>query len=108
MPKISFVGKREVVVDEGTSILEAALSSGVALYHSCGGNASCSTCRVRVLKGLGNLSVIEDAEAQILDSFDLKSPLRLGCQAQVLHGDVEVEIPAWEKAPRPNKTPKVP
>ncbi len=108
MPKILFLGKREVTVDEGTSILDAALSSGISIYHTCGGNASCSTCRVKILKGFENLSPIEEAETQVLDSFDLKTPFRLGCQAQVLNGEVEVEIPKWERAPRPNKTPKVP
>lgn len=108
MPKILFAGKREVTVDEGTSILDAALSFGISIYHTCGGNASCSTCRVKVLKGAENLSAVEDAETQVLDSFDLKPPFRLGCQAAIQAGNVEVEIPAWERAPRPNKTPKVP
>ena len=108
MPKIIFFGKRTVDTEEGSSILDTALSSGVTLYHTCGGNASCSTCRVKVLKGAENLSIIEDAEAQVLDSFDLKPPFRLGCQARVTSGEVEVEIPRWERAPRPNKTPKVP
>ena len=111
MPKIFFTTakqKREVVVDESTSILDAALSYGIPLYHTCGGNASCSTCRVVVRKGGENLSPIEDAETQVLDSFDLKAPYRLGCQAAILGGDVEVEILPWERAPRPNKTPKVP
>ena len=108
MPKIVFPGKREVRVDEGVSILDAALGSGVSIYHTCGGNASCSTCRVRILKGAENLSEISEAEAQVLDSFDLKPPFRLGCQAIVSGGEVEVEIPRWERTPRPNKTPKVP
>ena len=113
MPKVVFSfgggkGKREIVVEEEISILDTALSFGVSMYHTCGGNASCSTCRVKVLKGAENLSAIEDAEAQVLDSFDLKCPFRLGCQAAILRGEVEVEIPRWERAPRPNKTPKVP
>ena len=95
-------------MDEGVSILDTALSSGVSIYHTCGGNASCSTCRVRVTGGAENLSAMEEAEAEVLDAFDLKSPFRLSCQARVLVGQVEVEIPKWERAPRPNKTPKIP
>ena len=112
MPKIIFFSGakdgREVFAEEGVSILETALSCGVSIYHTCGGNASCSTCRVKILNGAKNLSPIESAETQVLDSFDLKTPFRLSCQAHVLHGEAEVEIPQWEKAPRPNKTPKVP
>ena len=107
MPKIVFRDKNVTLdVERGTSVLDA-LDHGLSMYHTCGGNASCSTCRIRVLKGVKFLSAIEDAESQVLDSFDLKPPHRLGCQAQVM-GDVEVEIPGREKAPRPNKTPQLP
>ncbi len=111
MPKIIFSGakdKREVFGEPGTSILDVALTSGVSIYHTCGGNASCSTCRIKVIQGTENLSGVETAEAEVLDAFDLKPPHRLSCQALLLGGDVEVDIPKWERAPRPNKTPKVP
>lgn len=108
MPKLNFKGKREIVAQEGASILQSALETGVSIYHTCGGNASCSTCRVKVLAGAENLSPIEAAEAEVLDAFDLKPPHRLSCQAVLTGGDVEVEIPKWERTPRPNKTPKVP
>lgn len=111
MPRVTFKTKdKEVKVDveKGISILDAALRFRVPIYHTCGGNASCSTCRVVVLEGGSHLSGIESAEAQVLDAFDLKSPHRLGCQALLLGGDVTVEIPERAKEPRPNKTPPVP
>ena len=107
MPKIIFNNKVSIVVDPGVSVLEAALEHQVPIYHTCGGNCSCSTCRVLVLKGAENLSAMEEGEKQILDSFDLKAPYRLGCQALILGGQVEVEIPERDKPPRPNKTPRV-
>ncbi len=109
MPKIIFKGKDlHIEAERWTSVLDAAMEHNVPVYHTCGGNASCSTCRVLVLKGAENLSEIESAEAQVLDAFDLKPPYRLGCQAQILKGEVEVEIPKRTKAPRPNKTPPLP
>lgn len=99
---------KSVEAEKACSILEAALGHGIAIYHTCGGNASCSTCRVKVLSGGENLSAIGPAEAQILDAFDLKPPHRLGCQALVLRGDVAVEIPERDREPRPNKTPEIP
>ena len=109
MPKIVFRNlNRTVEVETGSSILEAAMRHEVPLFHTCGGNCSCSTCRVRVLKGAENISEMESMEAEVLDSFDLKEPHRLGCQTLVLGGTVEVEIPERDKAPRPNKTPAVP
>ena len=98
MPKIFFRNQnRTVDVDRGTSILEAALRHDVPLYHTCGGNCSCSTCRVLVLKGAENISKMEAGEAEILDAFDLKAPHRLGCQSLLIGGGtVEVDIPERE------------
>ncbi len=108
MPRIVFKNKKAVVdAPSGSSILEAALEHRVPIYHTCGGNASCSTCRVIVLKGGANLSTIEEAESQVLDAFDLKAPYRLGCQALVIDGEVEVEIPDRSKPCRDNKTPRL-
>ena len=105
MPKLTFKNKNVTLdVPKGSSILEAALEHGVPLYHTCGGNCSCSTCRVFVLKGAEHLSPMEEEEKQVLDSFDLKPPHRLGCQSLIFQ-DVEVEIPERDKAPSPNKTP---
>lgn len=109
MPKITFrnVGKT-FEVEPGVSVLEAALRHQVPIYHTCGGNCSCSTCRVRVIAGETNLSPMDPSEADVLDSFDLKAPYRLGCQALIFQDDVVVEVPEREKEPRPNKTPKLP
>jgi ferredoxin len=108
MPKIIFNGHQTVEVEPGISILDAALRHQVKIYHTCGGNCSCSTCRVLVLKGEENLSPMESMEKEVLDSFDLKHPHRLGCQSLVLRGHVEVKVPERQKEPRANKTPRVP
>lgn len=105
--KISFKGKKAVEVPAGSTVLEAALEKGIPLYHTCGGNCSCSTCRVLVLDGAENLSSPETSETQVLDSFELKPPYRLGCQAMVLKGEVVVSIPERDKPCRANKTPPV-
>lgn len=108
MPTVRFKPQDKVVeAKKASTILETALDHNIPLHHTCGGNASCSTCRVKILNGAQNLSPIESAEAQILDSFDLKPPYRLSCQAMIINGDIEVEIPDRDKEPRPNKTPKL-
>ena len=109
MPSIVFKhAKRKVNVSRGTSVLDAALDNGLSMYHTCGGNASCSTCRVLIMSGAEHLSPIGSAETQVLEAFDLKPPFRLGCQAEILGGEVTVDIPARAKEPRPNKTPPLP
>ena len=107
MPKLTFHGERDIEVEKGLSVLEAALDHKVPIYHTCGGNCSCSTCRVIVLKGAENLSPMQEEERQILDSFGLQAPHRLGCQALILNGEVVVEIPKRDNPPRPNKTPPI-
>jgi len=109
MPKVTFKDVRKTFeVEKGVSVLEAALRHKVPIYHTCGGNCSCSTCRIIVVSGAENLSSMDSDEAQVLDSFDLKGSYRLGCQALVFGDKVEVEVPKRQKEPRPNKTPRLP
>jgi len=80
------------------TLLQAAEVLGFPLNHDCGGNASCTTCRVEVQVGSENLTDIDFDEQDLLDREALSEPWhRLGCQAHVL-GDVVVRVPEkkWE------------
>jgi len=79
------------------SLLDVALNFGLPLEHACGGNCACTTCHVVVKQGEGNLTPMDDEEADRLDlAADLTLHSRLGCQC-VVTGDVVVEIPAWNR-----------
>lgn len=79
------------------SLLDVALNFRYHLEHACGGSCACTTCHVIVRSGEENLSPMEDDEADRLDmAADLTLHSRLGCQA-VVHGDVTVEIPGWNR-----------
>ncbi|MBI3696567.1 MAG: 2Fe-2S iron-sulfur cluster binding domain-containing protein [Acidobacteria bacterium] len=79
------------------SLLDVAQNFGFHLEHACGGNCACTTCHVVVKQGEENLSEMEDDEADRLETAPaLTLHSRLGCQA-IVHGDVVVEIPAWNK-----------
>jgi len=80
------------------SILDIALNFGIHLEHACGGNCACTTCHVVVKNNTdGNLSEMEDEEADRLDgAAGLTLHSRLGCQC-VVTGDVVVEIPDWNR-----------
>ncbi|MFQ5893277.1 MAG: 2Fe-2S iron-sulfur cluster-binding protein, partial [Nitrospinota bacterium] len=57
MPKVTFLPDNKTVeVEEGTSILEAALDNDTWLEHNCGGHCACTTCHVIVKAGQENLS----------------------------------------------------
>ena len=100
MPRVTFLHPegKSGEVDVNTSLLEASKILGFVLNHDCGGNASCTTCRVEVQIGAENLSEIEFDEQDLLDREALSEPWhRLGCQAKVL-GDVVVRVPGSKGA----------
>lgn len=106
MPKVTFLHPegKSGEVPENLSLLDAAKALGFPLNHDCGGNASCTTCRVEVQAGGENLSDIEFDEQDLLDREALNEPWhRLGCQARVL-GDVVVRVPQTKWA-APTSTP---
>ena len=79
------------------SLLDVALNVGVVIEHACGGNCACTTCHVVVRAGAGNLSELEDTEADRLDTaWEVTPQSRLACQA-VVRGDVECEIPVYSR-----------
>ena len=95
MPRITFVHSqgKSGEVPGNISILEAAELLDFPLEHDCGGNASCSTCRVDVMVGGEHLSEIDFEEQDLLDREALTESFhRLSCQAKIL-GDVMVQVP---------------
>jgi 2Fe-2S ferredoxin len=85
MAKVVFLDHgREIDVELGTSILQAAKKSGAPEGDACGGVCACSTCHVYVEEGSELLSEAEEDEEDILDkAFDVRMTSRLGCQAKV-------------------------
>jgi len=95
MPRVTFIHSQGTTgdVQAHITVLDAAEALGFPLNHDCGGNASCTTCRVEVLAGGENLSEIDFDEQDLLDREALVEPFhRLGCQAHIL-GDVIVQVP---------------
>lgn len=95
MPRVTFVHSqgKSGEVEANVTLLEASKALGFSLNHDCGGNASCTTCRVEVQLGEENLSEIDFEEQDLLDREALSEPWhRLGCQARVL-GDIIVRVP---------------
>ncbi len=95
MPRVTFLHPNGTsgVVTANLTLLDAAKELGFSLNHDCGGNASCTTCRVEVQSGGEHLSEIDFEEQDLLDREALSEPWhRLGCQARVL-GDVVVRVP---------------
>lgn len=86
MPKIRFLpGNMTVEVEEGTTVLDAALDNDIDLDHNCGGNCACSTCHVVISEGLESLNEVSEDEEELLEEVDIRYPgSRLACQCEVV------------------------
>lgn len=91
MPKIIFVqpdGTRTTLdVDAGTTVMMAALSSGVGgIVAECGGNAMCATCHVYTDPStVDRLPPVGEDEDEMLDctASPREDGSRLSCQLRV-------------------------
>ena len=70
----------EIDVTADETLLEAALRSGVAFAHACGGRAKCSTCRIWVLDGSDACPQRTADEAKMAERLGFSDEVRLACQ----------------------------
>ncbi len=75
-----------------SSILDVALNNKIEISCSCGGMASCGTCRVIVTEGLELLEERNELEKEMADSRNFKPEERLACQTTPKRG-LKVKIP---------------
>ena len=88
MPRIRFLPhEREIEVEEGTSLIRAALEAGVHINASCGGTGVCGKCRVLVEEGQ-----VEGGINEKLSQADQEKGYRLACQAKV-ETDLQIRVP---------------
>jgi uncharacterized 2Fe-2S/4Fe-4S cluster protein (DUF4445 family) len=77
----------EVQVEQGASLLEAALTAGVHINASCGGTGVCGTCKVKLISG----SLEYDLTGK-LNKSEFDQGFRQACRSRVI-SDLTVEIP---------------
>ncbi|MDD1746788.1 MAG: ASKHA domain-containing protein [Methanomassiliicoccales archaeon] len=76
----------ELVVERGTTILEAAVAAKVDISTSCGGKGTCKKCRV-IVEG-----PVERSTQKVLDKEMANKGYSLACQSFVV-GDIVVFVP---------------
>jgi adenylate cyclase len=74
----------------GRSILEASRAADIPHASVCGGRGRCSTCRVRVTRGIENLTEASAEERRVLARVRAGVQVRLACQARPTGGEVEL------------------
>ncbi|EMI21375.1 ferredoxin [Rhodopirellula maiorica SM1] len=91
MPKLTVQGVGEFDVRAGKRLVKALIEdAGTDQLHACGGQARCTTCRVKFVEG--EPKNITEAEKETLKVREVKeSGVRLSCQIACDH-DMTVEL----------------
>ena len=87
--KITYPGGVVVHIPKGLAVLDASRRARIPHASICGGRGRCSTCRVRVLRGLDYLPPPSQHELTVLARFQAARNVRLACQMRPT-GDVAV------------------
>ncbi len=88
MPRIKFLPhEKEIVVEDGTTLIRAAMDAGVHINASCGGEGVCGKCRVLIEAG-----TVEGGITEKLSQEDIDKGYRLACRSKV-KTDIVVRIP---------------
>ncbi len=88
--KVVFMpSSRELSVEEGTSLLDAARSANVYVNSHCNGKSTCGKCKVRITEGA--VTPVTLNEIKFISESDRELGYRLACTARVI-GDVTVFI----------------
>ncbi len=86
--KIRFLPyETEIEIEDGDTVIRAAMEAGVHVNASCGGEGVCGKCRVLIEDG-----VMEGGISEKLSEEDQASGYRLACRA-IVKSDLVVRIP---------------
>lgn len=79
---IAYPDGRRVEIQPGTTVLEASRMAGIPHASICGGRGRCSTCRIRISKGLEHLPSASAEELRVLERVGAPPNVRLACQTR--------------------------
>ena len=95
MPVVEFVPLgRGREVKQGVTIISAANRAGVPIGQSCNGDGICGWCKVKVLRGMENLSSPTPLERRLMASCAFAPDERAACLAKI-SGDITVTTGYW-------------
>ena len=96
MPKVKFTPQnKDIDVETGTNLLQAANQAGMYIEGDCAGRGTCGKCRIKIT-GDVNFSPTA-AEEKHLSSNELESGWALACQRTV-DRDMIIEVPIQKDA----------
>ena len=77
----------DIVIEQGSNLLQAAIDAGVHINASCGGAGVCGTCKVLIEKG-----EVESTRTARVSDEEYKQGMRQACQSRIIT-DLTVYIP---------------
>jgi uncharacterized 2Fe-2S/4Fe-4S cluster protein (DUF4445 family) len=83
-----------IMVEEGDSLLQAAIDAGVHISASCGGTGVCGTCKVFIRKG-----EVESVRGEKISDDEWQQGIRQACQSRI-NTDLTVYIPVESRLER--------
>jgi adenylate cyclase len=87
--RVEYPDGRRVTATVGTTVLEVSRLAGIPHASVCGGRGRCSTCRVRIVRGLEALAEPAPEEVRVLRRIGAPPNVRLACQLRP-NGDLAV------------------
>ena len=82
MPIVTVEGEKSFEVEPGTKLVLAIEDAGIDIMHKCGGNARCTTCRVKIVAGDPPPMELLEQE-RLAREASLEPNTRLSCQIRV-------------------------
>ncbi len=83
---------KRVIVNRGTTVLQALKALGLNLESPCGGLGTCGKCKIVCHDNQKALSEPSKNELKILSKNQLEQGIRLACQAKIID-DVRITLP---------------
>ena len=95
LPRVEFVPlDKTKEVRQGVTIIAAANRADVPIGQSCNGDGICGWCKVKVLRGMENLTPPSALERKLMSVCAFAPDERAACLARV-SGDVSVTTGYW-------------
>ena len=79
---LTYPSGERVTIPVGFTVLDASRIRNIPHAGLCGGRGRCSTCRIRVGKGLADLPQADAAEVAVLARVEAAADVRLACQTR--------------------------
>ncbi len=83
---------RPILFKGRVNVLEILNVNKISIGQSCGGNGTCTTCRISILKGLEHLPPRTELENERSAERNFLENERLACQVEISES-IEIDIP---------------